>query len=178
MYGHALEGERCVEMIRYHSSPNITVNLLAGLNGVEYMNTVNGASNTLNFLSFFGDAGNVANIHTGRPALEVGDLVDVDNCPTLHNDGGEALREGLDDQGIELVYTPTNSPDFNPVQFMFNKMRSVMRYDLWELTNENIILSAYEAASDVSSSDMVNFFTHHTSTLNIVINIDNKSQTR
>ena len=45
--GHAPVGERCVEFIRYHESPNITVNLLAGLNGVEYMNTVHGASDTI-----------------------------------------------------------------------------------------------------------------------------------
>jgi len=40
LYGHAPVGERCIELLRYHDSPNITVNLLAGLNGVEYMNTV------------------------------------------------------------------------------------------------------------------------------------------
>ena len=46
LYGHAPVGERCIELLRYHDSPNITVNLLAGLNGVEYMNTVQGASDT------------------------------------------------------------------------------------------------------------------------------------
>ena len=47
LYGHAPVGERCVEFVRYHESPNITVNLLAGLNGVESMNTVHGASDRL-----------------------------------------------------------------------------------------------------------------------------------
>ena len=46
--------------MHYHDSPNITVNLLAGLNGVEYMNTVQGASDTIHFLQFFGEAGNAA----------------------------------------------------------------------------------------------------------------------
>ena len=62
--------------MRYHESPNITVNLLAGLNGVEYMNIVQqGASDTINFLQFFGKAGNAANIETGRHALDLGDIV-------------------------------------------------------------------------------------------------------
>ena len=52
LYGHAPVGERCVEFIHYHKSPNITVNLLAGLNGIEYMNTVHGASDTIDFLHF------------------------------------------------------------------------------------------------------------------------------
>ena len=45
---------------------NITVNLLAGLHGVEYMNTVPGASDTMEFLRFFGEAGSAANIETAR----------------------------------------------------------------------------------------------------------------
>ena len=53
LYGHAPVGERCIELLRYHSSPNITVNLLAGLHGIEYMNTVVGASDTIEFLRFF-----------------------------------------------------------------------------------------------------------------------------
>ena len=44
--------KRCIELLRYHDSPSITVNLLAGLNGVEYMNTVRGASDTIHFIFF------------------------------------------------------------------------------------------------------------------------------
>ena len=158
-YGHAPIGERCVELLRYHDSPNITANLLAGLNGVEYMNTVHGASDTISFLQFFAEAGNAANVETGRPALEVGDIIVLDNCPTHHFAGGEALRDWLSDRNIELLYTPTYSPDFNPVEFLFNKMRSVMRYELWELTNENIELAAVTAAIDyITSSNMADFF--------------------
>ena len=68
-------GERCDEFIRYYESPNITVNLLAGLNGVEYMNTVPGVRDTIDFLHFFGEAGNAVNIETERSVLEVGDIV-------------------------------------------------------------------------------------------------------
>ena len=159
LYGHAPVRERCIELARYHDSPNITVNLLAGLNGVEYMNTVQGASDTIHFLQFFGEAGNAANMEIGRPVLEVGDILVMDNCATHHFAGGEALQEWLNERNIELVYTPTYSPDFNPVEFVFNKMRSVMRYELWELTNENIELAAVQAAVDfITSNDMVNFF--------------------
>ena len=165
LYGHAPVGERCIELLRYHSSPNITVNLLAGLHGIEYMNTVHGASDTLEFLRSFGEAGSAANIETARPALEVGDIVVMDNCATHHFAGGEALQEWLNERNIELVYTPTYSPDFNPAEFVFNKMRSVMRYHLWDLTNENIELAAYEAVDQITSHDMANFF-RHTSYIN------------
>ena len=94
--------------MHYHDSPNITVNFLAGLNGVEYMNIVQGASDAINFLQFFGEAGNAANIETGRPHLKVGDIVVMDNCPTHHFAGGEALQEWLGDRNIELARLYTN----------------------------------------------------------------------
>ena len=158
VYGHSPVGERCVELQRYHQSPNITVNLLAGLNGVEYINTIHGPSDTLVFLDFFGQAGKAANIETGRPAPEVGDIVVMDNCPTHHYAGGDALREWLGERNIELVYTPTYSPDFNPVEFVFNKMRTVMNFNLQEFFAYNIELAAIEASTYIKSEDMLNFF--------------------
>ena len=93
LYGHAPVGERCIELLRYHSSPNITVNLLGGLPWVEYMNTVHGASDTIEFLRFFGESGGAANIETARPALEVGDIVVMGNCATYHFAGRKALQK-------------------------------------------------------------------------------------
>ena len=159
LYGSAPVGERCVEFICYHNSPNITVNLLAGLNGVEYLNLEQGASDTVEFLQFFGEAGNAGNIETGRPALEVGDIVVMDNCPTHHFAGGQVLKEWLNDRNIEVVYTPTYLPDFNPVEFVFNKIRSGMCYELWELTNKNLELAAIKAAVDhITPENVVDFF--------------------
>ena len=43
------------------------------------MNTVDGASDTTEFLRFFGEAGSAANIETARPALEVGDIFVMNN---------------------------------------------------------------------------------------------------
>lgn len=157
-YGHAPVGQRCIEMARYKQSPNITLNLLAGLEGVVYANTVKGAANTIHMLQFFEEASRAANIVNGTPALEVGDIVVMDNCPTHHYEGGEILNEFLNEMGIELVYTPTYSPDFNPAEFVFAKIRTEMRYALWELTNINLTLSVYEAIDRITESDMVGFF--------------------
>ena len=63
------------------------------------------------------------------------------------------------EHNIELVYNPTYSPDCNPVELVFNKMRTVMRYDIWEVTNKNIELAAIEEAVDyITPNDAVNFF--------------------
>ena len=52
-HGYPEKGQRCIEIRRYHQDPSITINVLAGLDGVKYANIVNGPSATLDFLHFF-----------------------------------------------------------------------------------------------------------------------------
>ena len=84
------------------------------IGGVEYYNLIDGASNTIEFLNFFSEAGNAVNFETRRPALDVGDIIVMDNLGVHHYGGGEALEEFLADMGIELIYTPAYSPDLIP----------------------------------------------------------------
>ena len=55
-YGHSPVNTPCVELGPHLNSLNIAVNLLGGLDGVSYANTLNEASNTLEFLNFFDEA--------------------------------------------------------------------------------------------------------------------------
>ena len=60
-YGHAPIGENGIEITRSVENPNSTVNLLCSLTGVTYMNTVDGVTNTLEFLQVFEEAYNSPN---------------------------------------------------------------------------------------------------------------------
>ena len=60
----------------------------------------------------------------GRPCLEVGDIIVMDNLSSHHYEGGEILEEWLYEMGIELIYTPSYSPDLNPVEFCFSKVEA------------------------------------------------------
>ncbi len=157
-YGHAPIGERAVEIRRYCQTANTTVNLMCGLTGVTYMNTVNGPSNTLEFLRFFGEAYNSTAPNTGRSCLQAGDVIVMDNCPFHHNEAGQILRDFLDDLNIELVYMPCYSPDFNPAEYVFGKIKTLLKYRLWNLTNTDLIDSLYTAISLVTPGDMHGFF--------------------
>lgn len=61
----------------------MTLNLLVSLIGPEYFNLVDGATNTVEFLKFFSEAADVVNVFTGRPALDHGDIIVMDNL-TVH----------------------------------------------------------------------------------------------
>ena len=67
-YGHSAVGEPCIEVKRYMDAPNRTLQVLAGMEGILYTNTINGATTTLDFLEFFGEASN-SFLLNGEPVL-------------------------------------------------------------------------------------------------------------
>ena len=127
-YGYALIGKPAVEVLRKTRSPHLTLNLMLGLNGVSYANVVQGATDTDRFLNFFHEAANSAN-DVGQPGLVTGDIVIVDNCPTHRNRGQLLLARYLANQGIEYVFLPSYSPDFNPVETCFRHIKTLLKRD-------------------------------------------------
>ena len=124
-YGHSLIEERRVKISCNTQSPNITLNLLCGLENILYANTIRGATDTMGFLQFFSKASQ--NFQPdGRSILEYGDHIIMDNCPTHRFLGGEILAEWLDDIGCVLVYLPTYAPELNPIELAFNKLKTVL----------------------------------------------------
>ncbi len=132
----------------------MTLNLLASLNGPEYFNLVDGATNTVEFLNFFSEATEVVNVTTGRPALDRGDIIVMDNLAVHHFDGGDVLEDWLAEMGIELVYTPVYSPDLNPIESCFGKVKAALNGELLSLVHENLKLAAAEAIETITSNDM------------------------
>jgi transposase len=158
-YGHSLIGTPAVEVVRNMNSPNITLNLLCGLDGIIYANTVNGSSNSLTFLRFFEESTQVY-LEDGRPPYSYDDHVILDNAAIHHNRAGQALGEFLDDIGCTAVYLPTYSPEFNPAENVFNKLKTILRrYEFRELLKDNVHVAVYEALKQISPQDMRGFFT-------------------
>ena len=50
----------------------------------------------------------------------------MDNLSSHHYEGGEILEEWLYEMGIGLIYMPSYSPDLNPVEFCFSKVKGAM----------------------------------------------------
>ena len=148
-YGHSAKGSRCVEVGRKLESPK---------NGPEYYNVVSGATNTARFLSFFQEAGDVVNIQTGRPCLEVGEIVIMDNLSSHHFEGGGILEEWFGTMGIELLFTPSYSRDLNPVELCFNKVKCKLNGTLKELVHSNINLAIAKAVETFKERDMAGFY--------------------
>jgi transposase len=64
------------------------------------------------------------------PTLQPGDIVVMDNLPA-HK--GPAVRQIIEAAGAELRYLPPYSPDFNPIEQVFSKLKA---HGLSEIPNQ------------------------------------------
>ena len=90
------------------------------------------------------------------PTLRRGQVVVMDNL-TAHK--GERVRELIEQEGCELVYLPPYSPDFNPIEEAFSKIKGLMRKA--EARSREALLEAMgKAISALSAQDARGFFEH------------------
>lgn len=58
------------------------------------------------------------------PALRPGDVVVMDN---LSSHKGKAIRKAIRDAGANLFFLPPYSPDLNPIEQVFAKLKTLLR---------------------------------------------------
>ena len=58
------------------------------------------------------------------PELKKGDIVIMDNLPAHKVTG---VRQTIEEAGAWLLYLPPYSPDFNPIEMAFSKLKAALR---------------------------------------------------
>ena len=58
------------------------------------------------------------------PELSPGDIVIMDN---LSSHKGQAIRDVIEAAGADLLFLPPDSPDFNPIEKAFSKLKAHLR---------------------------------------------------
>jgi transposase len=90
------------------------------------------------------------------PTLEPGQVVVMDNL-SAHK--GERVKEIIEGRGCELVYLPPYSPDLNPIEQAFSKVKDLMRR-AEARTREALIEAMGGALEAVTARDARGFFGH------------------
>ncbi len=90
------------------------------------------------------------------PSLRSGQVVVMDNL-SAHK--GERVRELVEERGAELFYLPPYSPDLNPIEEAFAKIKSLLR-KAEARTREALVEAMGRAISAVSARDAQGFFEH------------------
>jgi transposase len=115
-HGRCAKGKRLV-MSKPHGHWKTTT-FIGGLSttGLKAPAVIDGAMNGEKFLEYV--------TKTLIPGLRPGDIVVLDNLP-VHKRAG--VREALLTKEITLLFLPPYSPDFNPIEKAFSKLKSLLR---------------------------------------------------
>jgi transposase len=88
------------------------------------------------------------------PTLTAGDIVVMDNVAT-HKVAG--IREAIEACGATLLYLPPYSPDLNPIEKAFAKIKATLR-KIRARTREALWQAIALAFEDFSSTECLNLF--------------------
>jgi transposase len=90
------------------------------------------------------------------PALEPGDILVIDNLPAHKSVRVNAAVEGV---GCVLVYLPPYSPDLNPIENMWSKVKASIR-SAAARTLDAVVNAVEVALNSVTMSDREGYFSH------------------
>ena len=69
------------------------------------------------------------------------------------------MRELIEERGCELIYLPSYSPDFNPIEEAFSKIKGMVR-QAGARTREALVDVLGQALSAISAQDARGYFEH------------------
>jgi len=126
--GRAPKGDRCRASVPHGHWKTTTFTGALRLDGLAAPMILDGPMYGIAFLAY------VEQILV--PELKRGDIVVMDNLPAHKVTG---VREAIEAAGARLLYLPPYSPDFNPIEMAFSKLKAALRKaaartvpDLWQ----------------------------------------------
>ena len=147
-YGWALRGERAWGQAPTNRGKNTTLFAALTPKGLLASMTVEGAANTEAFLTYLDEL--------LCPALRPGQTVLMDNL-RVHK--AEAVRERIEACGCRLVFLPRYSPDFNPIEGAFSKLKGFLRR-VQARTREALEAALGAGLQTITAQDAQGWFKH------------------
>jgi transposase len=133
-YGRSLRGERCRAPVPHGHWKTTTFVGALRLEGMTAPMVLDGAMHGAAFLAY------VEQVLV--PTLTPGDIVIMDNLPAHKS---VAVRHTIEAAGAELRFLPPYSPDFNPIEMAFSKLKAFLKKtaartvdDLWDAIAQGI----------------------------------------
>ena len=146
--GRAPRGERLIAKIPHGHWKTTTLIAALGIDGIRCSTVVDGAIN--------GDVFEAFVRHVLLPELRPGDVVGMDN---LSSHKRLAIRQLIESVGAKLVYLPPYSPDLNPIEHIFSKVKQLLRLLAYR-TRKALWGSMQSVLDAVTTSDATNCFRH------------------
>ena len=148
LYAWSPKGQRARCRVPRNYGPNVT--LLASMTheGIGPCLVVEGATTREVFETYIEQM--------LRPALRPGQVVVMDN---LSSHKGERVHKLIEERGCKLLYLPPYSPDLNPIEEAFSKVKGLLR-EAEVRTYEALVETSGRALSAVTAQDALGYLEH------------------
>jgi transposase len=146
--GRAPRGQRLVEKVPHGHWKTTTLIAALDHRGIRCSTTIDGPINADVFDAF------IEQVLT--PTLRRGDLVIMDN---LSSHKSRRARELIEAAGAEAVFLPPYSPDLNPIELAFSKIKQRLR-SLSCRSVERLWSTMQSVLDGVTTRDATAFFRH------------------
>jgi transposase len=148
LYGRAPVGQRLVDKTPHGHWKTTTLIAGLGIDGVLCSALIDGAVNGDVFEAF------VEQVLVAE--LRPGDVVVMDN---LSSHKRASTRKRIEAAGATLVFLPPYSPDLNPIEMVFSKVKQLLR-SLACRTRECLWSAMQSVLDQVTATDAFNCFKH------------------
>lgn len=146
--GRAPRGERLIDKTPHGHWKTTTLIAALGISGMRCSTVVDGAVNGDIFEAF------VEQVLV--PDLRPDDVVIMDN---LSSHKRQRIRELIEDADAHLVFLPAYSPDLNPIELIFAKVKQLLR-SLACRTRDALWKAMQSVLDQVTPSDAINCYKH------------------
>lgn len=145
-HGRAPRGVRVIQKVPHGHWLSTTLIAAVRTTGSFAQAIVDGATDSEVFLTYVKEA--------LVPQLKAGDVVILDN---LQPHKAVGVKEMIEQAGARLLYLPPYSPDFNPIENMWSKVKRKLRSSAAR-TFEALQKAVWSALDQVTSQDCIGFF--------------------
>ena len=148
LYAWSPKGERAHTRVPRNRGKNTTLLASMGVEGMGHCLAVEGSTTAAVFETYVE--------RVLAPSLRSGQLVVMDNL-TAHK--AQRIKELIEQRGCELLYLPPYSPDLNPSEEAFSKIKRLLR-EAETRTRKALIEAMGAAISAVTDRDARGFLEH------------------
>ena len=148
LYAYAPKGRRAYAKVPRNRGANTTLLASMSLQGMGPCVAVEGPTTARVFEAY------VEKVLA--PSLRRGQIVVLDNL-SAHK--SQRARELIEERSCQLLYLPPYSPDFNPIEEGFSKIKGALR-KAGARTRETLIDALGVAISAITTRDAQGFFEH------------------
>lgn len=148
LYGYAPRGQRLYLWVPRNRGKNTTLLSSMSLEGMGPSLTVDGATTSRVFETYLEKV--------LAPSLKEGQVVVMDNL-SAHKP--KRIKELIEQRGCKLVYLPSYSPEYNPIEEAFAKIKNLLRKAAAR-SKEALIEAIAAALSAITAEDIRGYFQH------------------